>query len=341
MMKVDSFYKRLQFQSIEDALTELNAEDKGKYFICNCPECNTHEAFIYKNNLKMIQCNRENHCGERMLLQFQDKKKKLPEQLNVQTEYPELNDEQQEALMWTTRLFSFAKNQTSSPTMDDGYRGLSKDVAREHIIDLKHEDAVKAFFSKTKVLLDKDYTHSKWMTKRNLFMPIYDEHNNVERLSMRSSIDETLEPKEIQLILNPSKNTKDYYSDISNKTNRLVISESLLDALSFKEIDRDTDFIALTGAKKTRKAENFLRENKKDIKDKTIIIAMDNDDAGERASEKIQETLREIGKTEKVYSFHYAHGCKDANELLQEDHDIFKKDVQTTLFRKEHHKDMV
>jgi len=34
-----SLYKKLVYQNIESALDELNAEDKGRYYICNCPEC--------------------------------------------------------------------------------------------------------------------------------------------------------------------------------------------------------------------------------------------------------------------------------------------------------------
>src|SRR5690625_7688468 len=77
-MDKQSLYKRLVYQNIENALDELNAEDKGRYYICNCPECNEHEAFIYKNNTNFIQCNRENHCGERMLLQFHEKQNTHP-----------------------------------------------------------------------------------------------------------------------------------------------------------------------------------------------------------------------------------------------------------------------
>ncbi len=38
--------KKLTFKTIEDALNELNAQDKGRYFLCTCPECQRNEAFI-------------------------------------------------------------------------------------------------------------------------------------------------------------------------------------------------------------------------------------------------------------------------------------------------------
>src|SRR5688500_19442112 len=155
-MDKQSLYKRLVYQNIENALDELNAEDKGRYYICNCPECNEHEAFIYKNNTNFIQCNRENHCGERMLLQFHEKNVH-PEREKIQKTFPSLSDDQKEALTWSMRLFSFAKTGTKSEVLDDGYRGLSKGNIRKHIVDLQNKEVTQYFFKKTSSLLWKDY----------------------------------------------------------------------------------------------------------------------------------------------------------------------------------------
>lgn len=143
-----NLYKKLVYQNIEDALDELNAEDKGRYYICNCPECNEHEAFIYKNNTNFIQCNRENHCGERMLLQFREKQHTYPITEKIKKSYSNLSADQKEALTWSMRVFSFAKKELQSKAMDNGYRGLSKENVRQHVIDLQNKEVVEHFFKK-------------------------------------------------------------------------------------------------------------------------------------------------------------------------------------------------
>ncbi|MGJ9459944.1 toprim domain-containing protein [Oceanobacillus sp. CF4.6] len=324
-MDKQSLYKKLVYQNIENALADLNAEDKGNYYICNCPECNEHEAFMYKNNTNFIQCNRENHCGERMLLQFHEKNNVHLEKEEIQKTFPSLSDDQEDALTWSMRLFSFPKTGLKSETLDDGYRGLSKENVRKYIVDLQNEEVVKYFFKQTSSLLGKNYASNSWMSKRNLVFPLYDKNNILDRVLLRSSIDPTLEPKEIQIIMNPSKDTKDFFMDIPEETKTVVFSESLLDALSFREVDEKCGFIALTGASKTRQVQEFIRENKNLFADKHILIAMDDDKAGFRATRKLVNTLETKGLGENASLFLYSDGYKDANEFLQGNRVKFEK----------------
>lgn len=324
-MDKQDLYKKLVYKSIENALDELNAEDKGRYYICNCPECNEHEAFIYKNNTNFIQCNRENHCGERMLLQFHEKKNVHPEREKMQKTFPSLSYDQKEALTWSMRLFSFAKIGTKSEVLDDGYRGLSKGNIRKHIVDLQSKEVTQYFFKKTSSLLGKDYSNNSWMCKRNLVFPLYGENNILDRILLRSSIDPTLEPKEIQLIMNPSKDTKDFFMEIPEETKTVVLSESLLDALSFREVDPHCGFIALTGASKTRQVQAYIRKNKDAFTDKHILMAMDDDKAGWKATRRLVETLEKERVGENISLFSYGAGYKDANEFLQGNRTLFTK----------------
>jgi len=310
-------YKKLVYQNIENALDELNAEDKGRYYICNCPECNEHEAFIYKNNTNFIQCNRENYCGERMLLQFHEKQRTYPTLSKVEKSFPSLSADQKEALTWSMRVFSFAKKGLQSEAMDNGYRGLSKENVRQHIIDLQNKEVMQYFFKKTSSLLGKDYSKSSWMCERNMLISLYGEDNTVDRLLLRSSINPSTEPKELQLILNPSKETRDFFIDIPKDAESIVFCESLLDVLSFREIDKNCGFVALTGAAKTRQVDIYIRKNKNIFKDKQLWMAMDDDKAGWDATRKLISTLSTQQLGEDVSIFRYGAACKDPNEFLQ------------------------
>jgi len=324
-MDKQSLYKKLVYQNIENALDKLNAEDKGRYYICNCPECNEHEAFIYKNNTNFIQCNRENYCGERMLLQFHEKTNFLPEREMIQESIPSLSEGQKEALTWSTRLFSFAKTGLKSETLDNGYRGLSKENAKENIVDLQNKEVMQYYFKKTRSLLGKDFSNDSWMCKRNLIFPLYDEDKALNRVLLRSSIDPTQEPKEIQLIMNPSKTTKDFFMEIPDEANTVVFSESLLDALSFREVDEECGYIALTGASKTRQVQAYIRENKETFTNKHILLAMDDDKAGWKATQKLVYTMKAEGLGDYISVFNYRDDYKDAYEFLQGNRKQFTK----------------
>lgn len=333
----------LQYRNIEEALSELNALDKGRYFLCTCPECQHHEAFIYKNNLKMIQCNRENQCGERMMLQFVEKEgfKTLQENQKV---YSDLTSEQVKDLHQLTSLLRYMQKYPMSPTLDKDYRGLSRDALRPFVADLRDSETVKKMFLNGKSLFMKDYDENTWMCKRNLIFPIYGEDGLVERLLLRSSLDPNMEPKEIQLSVNPSKDTRDFFIDVQRNSKVIVVTEAILDGAAFREVDSNVGLIALTGSAKTRKLKEYLiqNQNSSTLRDKSIILALDNDKAGEKASEEIIKTLKDIKANYEFFPF--PRDIKDANEFLNDDKVKFNKiwrEIKGKARQKNQQKDLI
>lgn len=319
--------KKIQYRTIEEALNELNALDKGRYFLCTCPECQKDEAFIYKNNLRMIQCNRENHCGERFILEIVDRDDLKT--FRKEKVYFPLTDEQKKELIDLTMFLKYMQKYPISPTLDRDYRGLSRETLRPFVADLRDSYTVKKMFRNAKSLFKKDYDKNEWMCKRNLVFPIYGDDRLVERILLRSSIEQNFEPKEIQLSLNPSKETKDFFIDIPKHANAIVIAEAILDGASFREIDTTVGILALTGAAKTRQITEYIKKNKRIFQNKQIILAMDNDEAGENAKNVIIKSLDEIEVKYKVFDF--PKNIKDANEYLVQDKESFKKTWLKTI----------
>src|SRR5699024_10165032 len=253
----------------------------------------------------------------RMLLQFQEKQNTHTTLEKIEKSFPSLSEDQKEALNWSMRVFSFAKNGLQSEAMDNGYRGLSKDNVRQNIIDLQNKDVVQYFFQKTSSLFGKDYSKSSWMCERNIMIPLYGEDKTIDRVLLRSSINPSTEPKEIQLILNPSKETRDFFVDIPKDAESIVYCETLFDALYFREIDESCGVVALAGAGKTRQVDAYSRKNKAIFKDKQLCIAMDDDQAGWEATRKLTSTLKKQQLGENISIFPYVAICKDPNEFLQ------------------------
>lgn len=320
--------ERLVFTDVNEALSELNAVDRGRYFLCTCPECEKNEAFMYKNNLNFIQCNRENECGESTFIQYRDKTQEVnPRFKKLMNSYPELNNEQVEAIDWYNRALIHMSDSVS-PTLKDGYRGLSNEVAKEYISDFQNEDLVGFMFDKIKPLLQKDYSNNDWMKKRNLVIPIHGDDGNVERVLLRSSIQPDIEPKEIQLVVNPSKDTRDFFIDVNSESETVVMAEAIFDGLSFKEIDPSIGLISLTGSSKTRGIKEYISQNKELFLDKNVILSMDNDKAGWKANQDMMATLEECQIDYQF--FNYGKDVNDPNQFLSEDYMGFVKHYEMT-----------
>ncbi|WP_234447156.1 toprim domain-containing protein [Virgibacillus salexigens] len=256
---------------------------------------------------------------------------------HMKKQYPNLTANQRQSLDWANRVFSYAKNYFKSEALDNGYRGVSKQVTRGFVADLQHEHIVQHLFQRAEPLLNKDYSTNSWMCKRNLIFPLYGENNTLDRVLLRSSINENLDPKEIQLIFNPSKEARDFFMDIPQEADNVVISESILDALSFREIDENVGIMALTDATKTRQIKNHLAEHSERYAEKHFLIAMDDDQAGWKATRDIVNKMEkdDIGKSWTV--FNYTSQTKDANENLQENRKAFEETYsQLATYTKQH-----
>lgn len=326
--------KQIKYDNLEDMLSQQNANDRGSYFICECPSCNKNEAFVYKNNPRFMICNRDNNCGEKHFIKY-GKTSTIESTKYEMTKkkYPRLSSEQLKSLDWSERFLKYMKKHHISPEFEHGYRGISNSVLSKTIVDTQSEELTKFMFGKMKPLFEKDYQSSDFMTKRNLVMPIYDEDENLDRIILRSSkVD--LQPKEIQLVANPSKDARDFFVEINNESNRLVITESLFDALSFKEVDKKTNYIALTGVQKTSQIKDYIKEHLTEFKNKKIVIAFDNDKAGIKGTEEFRRFLDENKIIHTNFDYEsIKQDVKDPNEFLQENKKEFRETYKNSLMK--------
>lgn len=101
----------------------------------------------------------------------------------------------------------------------------------------------------------------------------------------------------------------------SNNHDYVFVTEGQIDALSFMEIGLNA--VGLGSVNETTRLVNQIKERSSD---KTLILALDNDKAGIRATGKFIEELAEAEINQKyiVFSDLYKH-YKDANEFLVAD----------------------
>lgn len=331
----------LEFTSVNHMLEELNATDEGRYYLCDCPECKQHEAFVYKKNIGFIQCNRDNKCGVKINVKFHEKSqtyKLKKEAKRVEDEAEPLTENQKSQIEWLTKFLTFQQEHGQNPELEE-YRGLSRKTTSLFSVDLMTEKNVKLMFSRIPDLLKKDYSNSSFMTKRNIIFFIKNKENKVDYILLRSTIDPEIKKKEIQLSINPLDNAKIFFHDIPKNATKIVYAESIIDAASFREIDENVGIVGLTGNRKTQQLLDFIKENPDVFKDKLHILALDNDEAGREAHSKIEKVLSSEGH--EYTSFNYLEGIKDPNEFLQKDRLKFEDTYFGILGEKEKEKKMV
>lgn len=108
----------------------------------------------------------------------------------------------------------------------------------------------------------------------------------------------------------------------------VFITEGQIDAMSFEEIGLSA--IGLGGVNETKKLIELLKEK---ATEKMIILALDNDKAGRRATGKFIEELAETELDQKYIVISDLYGkYKDANEFLVSDRERFKEKMKDIVY---------
>lgn len=102
----------------------------------------------------------------------------------------------------------------------------------------------------------------------------------------------------------------------------IFINEGIYDALSIEEVGGKA--IALMGVGQNRLL-NILKEYKPNSH---LVLCLDNDEAGQKATKKLEEGLVDLGIS---YEVRTNSNGKDVNEALQEDRESFEEYVQAIV----------
>lgn len=142
------------------------------------------------------------------------------------------------------------------------------------------------------------------------------ERNQVTGLYFRSTINDQ-EQKHFYL----KDSTGLYPGYPKETTERLIISESIIDTASLLQIKAITDQYSLLSAYGTNRLNDEMKAAIIELKQlKEIVFAFDNDEAGNKAAEKYAEELKTLLPT--VTFSKIVLPCKDVNETLQAHSDI-------------------
>lgn len=108
----------------------------------------------------------------------------------------------------------------------------------------------------------------------------------------------------------------------------VFVTEGQIDAMSFIEIGIDA--VGLGGVNETKR---LVEQLKKDSTNKTLVLGLDNDKAGQRATGKFIEEIADAELYQKyIVISNLYDGHKDANEFLVADREGFKERMKWVLY---------
>lgn len=320
---------------IETALAELEPKNRGASYVLKCPQCSKSRAFIYKGGRNII-CNRRNECGysstlwdyitqrdglttNQETLQALAKLSgyNLPNNLSktAQESFKRAQEKQSKLEtaqnILTSRLFSEDGKKELQYLHDRGYSdddikamglgALPPKKALENRLDDLLVNNVNIVNIKIPELSNLDYkTHS-------LTIPIRDKRGRLKGWSVRSI--SGAEPK-YKYSYGIETGSELANLDRARGLKELIIVESPIDAL----IATARGIEGVTACMRSKPTEAML-DDLKNSKVRSVTLALDSDEAGQKGTVETLYALYARGLT--GYVMTYPKGIKDLDELIK------------------------
>lgn len=308
-------------------LDRLEARDKGYYYICRCPECNRIEAYVYKDDIEKYQkdhskkipvrCNRKNHCGKTTWLML-DEDIKIPEK---KSETP-----RKVSRKGIGMLQYLVEHRKEIYRMPKNWRGISQETMMENRI-LLYPEGFQSICTNHPDDFATSFQKGKLYKNRDIIVPIEDENGRLCRLLLRGTEAKENENyrKEVSVLIERNSleiwNIKDL---LDMDLPYVFVTEGIPDGLSIKECDKEAGVISLPGVHKYKHVIRFIKKHP-EIKRKQIIIAFDNDLAGNEASRELRDSLDAMHMKSTEMNM---GGYKDINEYLLADREALTEEIK-------------
>ncbi|MFV0425231.1 MAG: toprim domain-containing protein [Bacilli bacterium] len=296
----------LSFKNVQEMINQLAIKEKLNYFICECPECNGKEAYVYKSNLNKLKCSRENECGAEIEIKYVSKEADV-----VFEEDKELSKRE---LKMSSTLTNFYDNHIKKEYFPGfEYRGLEINILKEADVLLSSPDTkFEIDFKDSKVNVFE--TNMKDLQSRtakyDMIFPIKNDDGQITRLVYRSINDEQYVKEYPKTIVQKSSDVLKLNMD----NEIIIVSESILDGLSIKQ-SYDAGLYACRGITKARGLCYELSNNRGFWQNKTLLIGFDNDEAGYKYAAEVVKKCNELEI--ECIPLQVPGNMKDWNEVLQ------------------------
>lgn len=302
----------------------------GSYFINPCPICGKkdHFAINRKDNYykSFSECCRGGSIVDFLveyeklsLLEAIDKTIRLAGYRNEKTQHKR-NEVITNKVKNTESFNSIIEHAHENVCNTDYFvnRGLTDKTIHKYKLGYR-EEGLNYAIKNSKCLEEKENNFYKLY---KYYLPVLDNEGECDYFITR--IDDQDAKKMGYEIKSKTHNLKGYPSKLFNQryiTNEVMdaeyifIVEGIFDALSLEEFDYKA--IALNSCSNVKILLNLVKNNIDSVKNKTMIIIPDNDEAGEEAKNKMESELKQLGIDNLICKL--PEEFKDVNEYLKND----------------------
>lgn len=303
-------------------LEQLNIKEYREYYRCDCPECGTKQsAFIYKNNPEWLRCNRLNNCNfVQKIGNFNDK-----EITTKESKTRSISPQGTTLLNTALNLFSNQNHESKSYSKELLDRGISSETLSTYNI-AEFNMNVRELVDKIPKLRNSFHpSHfSDFYNDYKILIPIYDKTGeNLDWILFRS-MSENAEPKEISFKLHGNSNDILNLHELTNDKKTILITEGIFDGLSFADTVESGQMVSLIGCKKYKRLLKHIDEHIDELQHKKIIVAFDNDRAGNEYGNEFVKELQDRGINAKRF---HLDKYNDVNEFYCKNKEGFISNV--------------
>lgn len=324
----------MKAKDLNEVLDQYLVKDYNKYYLVKCPECGSPEAFMYKDNLNLIKCNRDNVCGAITNIEYENEvqDKGLRNVTEKKYDVELLKSQRAESKIITDFINYFEKNENYDSYINEIYRGLSTD-AMKTIELIKTPESFQKFMDAKSLKIAPEMNKILKMNYYNLMIPVRNENGKIERIIFRSTKNNEKMTKAIQKnLVTEGVSARSFLSHNVEDSKNLFICESPIDAASIYEVNKEIGFISSLSTSITHDMQKYIRDNVLFLSAKeSIVLAFDNDIAGDKAAEKVKAILNEIGVPKDIVAKINLGIYNDPNEALQKNREEFTKMVNDSM----------
>lgn len=194
-------------------------------------------------------------------------------------------------------------------------RGLSDEIQKEYMLSY-HSDGLDYFINRYEELTgDK----SRYNESYSAFIPIFDPDGSIRHFIPYLDEDKALPGQNTNLKNKKLKDREDrLFNDryLTTSPDTIFVTESVFDALSIEDCSK-YPAIGLNSVANADRLIESIKSNKDKLSATTFVLALDNDQAGIKATKKLSNQLDQIGINHSIFAFDPEY--KDVNDLLQVD----------------------
>ena len=309
---------------------KLERVGSNEYRLNPCPICGGHDHFtVYADSNSYSSFN--GCCKGGTIIDFFIEVEKLDKTEAIKklyqltgTEYTKMNKEGTAKEMSNNKNMQSNKQEITAKEQRRNNEEIEKTVLFiENGIRNKNIDNVMQVVSKRGISKDIADKYNMFISNQRLYIPI------IENDKPKAYISRAIDPTD-KLRYKNSKGeiipfNREYIKEVPEVEKTIYICEGIFDALSIEEVGKKA--IALNSTSNVNKFVEYIKNNMQTSSKYNYILCFDNDNAGHKATDEMQEALKDLKISHRILEI--PKDYKDINEWYVKvaNKEVFRQEI--------------